>query len=199
MTDVGSTPLRDDGQKRLLRHIPPAPMGVVGSHNQGHKKGRKSSPLHSVMKMTSAFALSMTSAVRRPSLKSLRAEDCPTWGISVSATMSCFTPFRARVCSQSRLHKGNSTDSHHSAQAFQCAVHSTSLNIMLLQWPKAATQDLQQQLTQKHKVIPCLSVVAMRILVPVPARLALAWVVKPLVRPNSGMRIQEGMRCTAAS
>ena len=42
----------------------------------------------------------MVSALRRPPLKSSRAEAGPTWGISVSATISCFTPASARDCKQ---------------------------------------------------------------------------------------------------
>jgi hypothetical protein len=42
----------------------------------------------------------MVSALRRPPLKSSRAEAGPTWRISVSATISCFTPASARDCKQ---------------------------------------------------------------------------------------------------
>ncbi len=44
----------------------------------------------------------MVSALRRPPLKSSRADAGPTWGISVSATISCFTPANARDCTQHR-------------------------------------------------------------------------------------------------
>ena len=52
--------------------------------------------------MTSADVFAMTSAVRRPSLNSFRADDAPTCWISVSATMSCLTPANARDCKNPR-------------------------------------------------------------------------------------------------
>ena len=48
--------------------------------------------------MMSTEAFAMTSAVRRPSLNRRLAEEAPMCCISVSATMSCFTPWKARNC-----------------------------------------------------------------------------------------------------
>ena len=55
-------------------------------------------PLERALKMMSTEAFAMTSAVRRPLLKRRLAEEAPMCCISVSATMSCFTPWKARDC-----------------------------------------------------------------------------------------------------